>query len=387
MAEGVKVASIYAELGFDVDSVKLNDVVQAIGKLNFNSVLAALGVAGLVDGLKNIMEIGQGLTEPLYKFNAETGLSAQRMQQWTEYAQKLGVSGDVISSSLSGLQKKMAAMKFGDTSLLSGIYLLQQAGAKINENDLNDPFSFLDKATVGLQKIKPELRTYVAGLLGLNEQVLLLKNGFQGADNMPSPTPEQINNIRNYTSAWTGFAIIARQLATDIASNLSPGLTELGKDLEAWGVSLHSVKEYILPVTEAVWGLYVAIMALSTGNPLGLLITALVEVALHADQIGKAFQDIYNWTHKIFGEEGKKEGLRRKQNINASVDSFFHKNFGFNTPGSIYAQQGNNSGKHEVNQHNAITIVANDIKDIEHKFLAFMEKTIAKSFYQNSQNY
>ena len=31
----VKIGSLFMELGFDVDQVKLNDVVQSIGKLNF----------------------------------------------------------------------------------------------------------------------------------------------------------------------------------------------------------------------------------------------------------------------------------------------------------------------------------------------------------------
>lgn len=382
----VKIGSLFMELGFDVDQVKLNDVVQSIGKLNFNSVLAGLGVAGLVEGLKNIMEIGAGLTEPLYQFNKETGLSGQRMQQWTEYAQKLGVSGDVVSSSLSGLQKKMAAIQFGDTSLLSGIYLLQQAGANINQNDLNDPFSFLNKATEGLQKIKPELRTYVAGLLGLNEQVLLLKS-FKGAEDMPVPTNEQINAIREYTKAWTEFSIYSKQLAVDLASSLSPGLKDLANDIKFYQEKLHSVKDYILPVTEATWGLYAAVMALSTGTPLGLLITALLEIALHADIIGKDFQNIYNWVHKIFGVEGKKEGLQNKQNLNSAVDSFFNNKLGFNAPNSIYATQTNAGKNNNVTQQNTITIIAHNIEDLEHKVAAFFEKTIAKSFYQNSQNY
>ena len=366
------------ELGFDVDQVKLNDVVQSIGKLNFNSVLAGLGIAGLVESLKQIMEVGAGLTEPLYRFNQETGLSAQKMQQWTEYAQLFGASADVVASSLSGIQKKQAALKFGDTSLLSGIYMLQQAGAKINESDLKDPFSFLEKARLGLQEINPELKTYVAGLLGLDNQVLLVKNSFYNSKDLPAPTTEQIEAIRRYSAAWTMVGIELKQLAVDIAASLSPGLKELGADIVFWQEKLHSVKDYIAPVTEAVWGLVAAVLALTSGTPLGLLVTALIEIALHADIIGKEFQDIYNWMQKIKTYFSPEKGLDRKNAINNAVDSFVH---------VTGASLGKTASSAQTTVNNSISIVAHNIEDLEHKVAAFFEKTIAKSFYQNSQNY
>jgi hypothetical protein len=373
----VKVGQLWFGLGFDVDQVKLNDVVQAIGKLNLNSVLAAVGVGALVDGLKQVMDVGSQLTEPMYQFNKETGLSAQKMQQWKEYAERMGVSGDVVTSSLEGLQKKMAAMKFGDSSLLSGIYLLQQAGAKINQSDLNNPFSFLSKATEGLQKIKPELRTYVAGLLGLNDQILLLKN-FNGADLIPVPTEEQVVAIRKYNAAWSAVGQTLQLLAVDIAGQLSPDLNELGNDLTFWGQALNNIKEYIRPVIELTWGLYVALEAIATGNPFGLLLTSLAMILLHLHQIGDAARMAGEWIRHIYGPEGVAEGLKRKRDINRSVDSFVKVGIGNFERGARSAQ---------IAQHNTITIIAHNIEDIEHKFVAFMEKTIAKSFYQNSANY
>ena len=343
------------ELGFDVDQVKLNDVVQSIGKLNFNSVLAGLGVAGLVDGLKNIMEVGAGLTEPLYQFNKETGLSAQKMQQWTEYAQKLGVQGDVVSSSLSGLQKKMAAIQFGDTSLLSGIYLLQQAGAKINQSDLNDPFSFLNKATEGLQKIKPELRTYVAGLLGLNEQVLLLKS-FNGAELLPAPTQQQIQNIREYSSAWASVGIELRQVMTDIASSFAPDLKNLGDIISNFFSRLHDDAKNLRTVLESIVG----VIALFTG-PLGQIGFIIAEIATHLKDI---------------------------QKFESSFGSFKLPTAGFATVPTVSSPLLSGSVKNaNTTINNTISIVAHNIEDLEHKVSAFFEKTIAKSFYQNSQSY
>ncbi len=353
----VKVGSLFMELGFDVDQVKLNDVVQSIGKLNFNSVLAGLGVAGLVDGLKNVMEIGAGLTEPMYQFGKETGLSSQKMQQWTEYAQKLGVKGDVVSTSLSGLQKKMAAIQFGDSSLLNGIYLLQQAGAKINESDLKDPFSFLSKATEGLQKIKPELRTYVAGLLGLNEQILLIKS-FKGAELLPAPTSQQVQSIRDYASAWAGVGIMMRQVITDISADLAPDLKNLGDLAHEILSRMHEDAKNLRGVLESIVG----VIALVTG-PLAQLGFIVAEIALH-------LKDIQKFESGLGGLRLPTAGFATVPTVNTGA------------LGSAVGKAVNS-----ITHNNTITIIAHNIEDLEHKVAAFFEKTIAKSFYQNSQNY
>jgi hypothetical protein len=382
----VKVGQLWFGLGFDVDQVKLNDVVNSIGKLNLNSVLAAVGVGALVDGLKDIMDVASQITEPMYKFNAETGLSAQRMQQWSEYAQKFGVAGDVVSSSLAGLQKKMAAMKFGDSSLLSGIYLLQQAGADINQSDLNDPFSFLQKATVGLQKIKPELRTYVAGLLGLNEQVLLLKNGFQGADQMPFPSEEQVKAIRDYNSAWTMVGINLKQIFVDIASQYAPDLQNLGNMLNSWGEALHRNAAIIRPLFEYLFGLVALATALI--NPWLAVGYVFYMVFTHLKQLSDLIPDLEKKLKSIgivqaiqggFNLANKAANAIAPGNVANTVNS------ALGIPNGIFAAA-SGGGKH-VTQQNSITIIAHNIEDLEHKFVAFMEKTIAKSFYQNSANY
>lgn len=358
----VKIGNLFMELGLDVDQVKINDVVNSLGKLNFNSVLGAIGVGALVDGLKEIMTVGQQLTEPLYRFNKETGLSAQRLAQWTEFAHKAGVQGDVVEQSLGGLQKKMAAIQFGDTSLLSGIYLLQQAGAKITQQDLNDPFTFLSKATEGLQRIKPELRTYVAGLLGLNEQILLLKS-FNGADVMPAPTTDQINKIRDYTASWTQFGIIAKQVITDIAAEFAPSLEYLGNVGTKVFNSLHQDSSQLKLGLEE----WVGIISLALGpwTQLGFVIA---EIAIH-------LKDIVGTSKKAFSGAG---GLLNNYLTGAQNNIL--------APIGLAPYIGNDGSKH-VTQHNAITIIAHNIEDLEHKVSAFFEKTIAKSFYQNSRNY
>lgn len=338
-------------------------------------------MAGLVDGLRDIMNIGSQLTEPMYQFSQETGLSAQKMQQWSEYAQTLGVKGDVVSNSLAGLQKKMAAMQFGDSSLLSGIYLLQQAGADINQNDLNDPFSFLDKATIGLQKIDPKLRTYVAGLLGLNEQLLLVKNGFAGSANLPSPTAEQIQAIRDYNNVWTGVGIIFKQIVTDLAADFAPSLIDLGNHIKEFFTVLHDYPAEIRTIFDALIGLG----ALATG-PLGQLVYILYMIVTHLKEIGDAARVTGEAIRKAFGIDNISKNKMWTSDL---PNSFLGKTLdSLNTPSSPNSI-GNVSREtsKQVTQHNNLYINGGNAKEIAKEIDDRLNQHLSLAFYQNSTNY
>lgn len=356
----MKVAEIWAELGFKMDTTTLNDFVGAIGKLNLNTVMAAVGVDGLYEGLKNIMEVASQTTEGMYAFGKETGLSSQRMLQWSRYAEQAGIKGSVVEDSLGGLQKKMAAIKFGDTSLLSGIFLLQQAGAKISPSDLNDPFKFLDKATEGLHKISPELKTYVAGLLGLNSQLLLMDN-FKGADNLVVPNDTQIVHLRDFSREWTKVGQAMNMAFVNIGDQFAPQLEVLGKVFE----KIFNLFNKFPSVIRTIVDLLLFFIGVA-GGPLTAIGSLIAIIALNMKDIGDVINSI---TSKI-----------PHFNIQRASDDIHN-------PFSTFrnASVGGASGA-EVTQHNAITIISNDIKDIEHKLSDFFKKTMAQTFYQNSFN-
>ncbi len=51
------IGELVFELGFKADTVKINDFIGMVGKLNLSSVLASFGVKELYDGLNKIMGI------------------------------------------------------------------------------------------------------------------------------------------------------------------------------------------------------------------------------------------------------------------------------------------------------------------------------------------
>jgi hypothetical protein len=235
----MKIGELFFQLGFQTDTVKVNDFINMIGKLNFNSVLASLGVGELYENMKNIMTIADQTATGMNLFGKETGLSAQKMTQWSRYAEQMGVSGDTVTSALTTLQKKAAGLKSGlDSSLLTPLYMLNQAGAGITNADIDNPFTFLDKALKGLQMINPELRTTVAGMLGISEKLLALKS-FKDADLIIVPTPEQVTVLMNYHKIWTAINQNVGTFFLDMASTWAP-------DLQAFGNSLNNMVKYAI---------------------------------------------------------------------------------------------------------------------------------------------
>lgn len=251
----MNVGELFMYLGFKADTVKLNEFVHAVGELNLGSVLASLGVKELYDGLKHIMDVADKSAVQMNLFGAETGLSAQKMQQWTYYAERMGVSGESVTNALTGLQKKMTGLKLGtDSSLLTPLYLLNQAGANITNLDLENPFTFLEKALHGLQKVNPELRTTIANMLGINEQLLAIKS-FAGADGILVPSQAQTQEVLAFHKAWAAVGQTMNQVFTDLAATYAPDLTNLGNALTTGFEKLHEWRESLRPIAEIVSGI------------------------------------------------------------------------------------------------------------------------------------
>lgn len=372
------------ELGFDIDQVKLNDVVQAIGKLNLNSVLAATGFGALYEGLKDIMGAADTTATNMNMFNAVTGLSSQKMEQWSRYAQRFGVGADVVGNSLESLQKKVINAKLqGDYSFVKPMMAVNQFLAPKDQidpyKDLDNKFVLLNKITMALQKMPSDLRASTIGWFGLNEQLLAVKS-FDGANNIPVPTQDQIDAVMKYKYAWTTAGQSMQQVFMDIAADYAPALTDLGNRVNSLAMSLHGMGYSLRDVTDFLLGL----VALNT--PLGRLLYILYMILTHIKEI-QGFKDkTVNHIQKIANEFAPHDSLLNKQlkeyNLN-SLGQLFNQAGLMNTIGAV--SRGTSS--QSVQQHNTITILANDIKDLETKFTHFLQASLTKAFYQNSSNH
>lgn len=341
------VGELIFELGFKADTIKLNEFVEDIGKLNLSSVLASVGVKELYDGMKNIMDVADQMAVSMNLFGRVTGLSFQKMQQWKNYAEQMGVSGDAVTSTLEALQKKMADYKlYQDPSILTYTYLLNQAGAAITNADLNDPFSFLNKALVALQRMDPLLRTTIAGKLGIQEQLLAINN-FNAANSLDVPSPSQLNRLMQYHSVMTSLGQTIKQTFVDIASYFSDDFKDIGNVINTIIKSFHNLEplreiaKILLTVAEAS----ISIMFPWTRIPL------LIEWTLHSLRDLKNFWDSEKKPHGSNFDVSKAHHLGTPEEMNGYLSGIF---------GNRFANAPNSSNSTTVNQKNDININSND---------------------------
>lgn len=220
----MKIGELFVELGFHTDTVKVNDFIQMIGRLNLTSVLASFGVKELYDGLRAVMDIADQSAVGMNLFNKETGLSAQKMEQWSRYAKSMGVDGESVVSALGGIQKKLTGLKLGtDSSLLTPLYILNQHGAGLTGNE--NPFDFLEKALKSLHTLNPQLKTTVAGMLGINEQLLAIESFKDAKADVLSP--EDVQNIMAYHKSVTDLGNTWKNVWEEMGAAMAPTLDGL----------------------------------------------------------------------------------------------------------------------------------------------------------------
>lgn len=266
----MKIGELFVELGFKADTIKLNEFAQLLGRLNLSSVLASVGVKELYDGLRDIMTLADHTAVGMNLFGKETGLSAQKMTQWSRYAEEMGVSGEAVTSALTGLQKKAAGLKSGlDSSLLTPLYILNQAGAGITNADLDNPFVFLEKAIKGLQNVDPQLRTTVAGMLGINEQLLALKN-FKDADLIDVPNEEDVKKLMEFHKATVELGNTWKNVWEEMGAAMAPTLDGLAKGA-SWLSQLAKHSETLKGYLQGI-AIAIAAMVAATTGPLGALV-------------------------------------------------------------------------------------------------------------------
>jgi hypothetical protein len=107
----MEIGELLVNLGFKADTTKLRDFITDIGDLNMSSIIAASGLGGILDGIKNIMEAANKTSLALNNFHALTGLSSQELQAWDLAAQKAGLSSGLMATTVNALQDRIENLK------------------------------------------------------------------------------------------------------------------------------------------------------------------------------------------------------------------------------------------------------------------------------------
>ena len=246
-----KVAEIFAECGFKFERTTLGDFINSVRDLDMTVVASAIGVGGLYKALQEITVNAVQSATAIKLFGIETGLSAQEIQTWSNFAERVGVSSQDMLGAIKHLQEMTGPGR-----------------------DVKDTLKEMNQAVQGLDPVMARLRLQGFGLASLmpllyrgtadfNEE---LKKNY-GISEQETDTLYQLGvSYRSlFRDIQTGFAKFASEYAptlNEILENIH-GIAENKSFQNMWGTTLETVNailfgwKQIFELTDAIrkdWG-------------------------------------------------------------------------------------------------------------------------------------
>jgi hypothetical protein len=260
----MKLGEFFVELGVHgaqgaLSSVK--NLVKAFGDLPVEAAGALLAVAGFEYGLARLTNRAIETAIGLKAFTSQTGLSGQELQRWQGVAEQANVSAEAVASSVSALEKNMAAIRLGQGNIAP----FQMFGIGVNQN----AFGVLNQLRGKIHGMPSAMATNMISQMGLDPnmvQVLKLSNKeFERmAKNYHGLSLEQETTFLKAKQSLVEFNLKIRQTAFDHIEVFIRALEKL------WGLMGKFQTE--LPVILGALGLIAAAFAPWTAAIVGLLI-------------------------------------------------------------------------------------------------------------------
>ena len=263
---------LLVKLGFEVDTLKLNEFIKDLGELNLSSVIAATGFKGMIDGLTDIMKTADGVAASLNKLTGITGVQQGVFQQWENTASQFNVTAGTVSNTIADLQKHIGQLKFGDPfavklqSLFPGLQVAGREGDP--EGVLHDLLKIMGGMTQEDARdrlVKAGLNAELVQMRGHQDEIALqMKN--QDAD--WQKLQENLSTIKKLTSDWQ---VLIVGIGAVLAPILTPLVRILNDMVDAFIQMEQIMPEWLKRISSAIvlfgvlYGIIRATLAILTG--------------------------------------------------------------------------------------------------------------------------
>lgn len=203
----MKIAELFVELGIKGSDKTLNTfkgVKSGLGDIKSMSFEAKAAILGAVYALQKMVSTSNQLGTDLVNFNAVTGLSAKRLQEWQYAARQAGVKGEEFTGSLKAVQNNITKMLAGEGAP-KGLGLIANA-VGIDPKRMQDTFYLMSKFQEFAQKNRSTLATDALKTMGLSENIIaaMRRNVFTNEMFRQAPTYNQkdLSNLDKANVAW-----------------------------------------------------------------------------------------------------------------------------------------------------------------------------------------
>ncbi len=303
----MKVAEIFAELGFKIKDENLGEFVNSLSKLNVATVASAAGLGGVYLALEKITTQAVEAAHALANFNAQTGMSSVELQKWAQLGERVGITAEDVKSSFSGLQQAITAINFGGGNTAPFSFF------GIDPRAFSTDAAGMRKAMMEIGKVlkeaDPATRRYWASQMGLSDAMIqllvstkLTNEELEKQITMLDPARDSLNGLR---AAAVQFSQEIKGIGNSIGAALSPALTGLFQIANAF-LELYRNSETFRMVMITILAIFGFLIATLMGplTAIGLAIAfwgaALGEVVFYWNEIKEAINDAYQAAMKFY---------------------------------------------------------------------------------------
>lgn len=120
----MKIADLFAEIGFKFDTIKLREVSKLIGDLNISSIIGATSLVALGEGIKDLITQSSQASSSLLTLQANTGVNTDFAQQFEKASLALGASKDSADGLINSLSKIKSGLALPGGTVPYGLRLM-----------------------------------------------------------------------------------------------------------------------------------------------------------------------------------------------------------------------------------------------------------------------
>lgn len=272
----MKIGEFFVELLVDSASgkVAVGDLLSKFKELEVATVAEIGALIGLGVKLAQVADQAMETAVAFSHFETQTGLSSQKLQRWQIVAEQVNVTAETMASSVSALQRNLAAIRLGQGNIAP----FQILGIGANQ----DAFAVLEQLRERLRSVNPATASNLMSQMGLDPamlKVLRLSNEefARLSGNARGLTEGQYQGFLRLRQTLTQLWLAVRDIALVIVSAFGPQAA-IFERMVYYVVELNRGLTYLRDHTLVLgW----ALKALAVANPFSAMFLLLDDVVTY----------------------------------------------------------------------------------------------------------
>ena len=226
----MNILELFAHIGLKADTKQGTDFNNVVNNIQGGLVKTAVKALSFAAAIKTINDAFAD-TLALKRFEQNTGLATERLQQWRYVAEQTSGSAQAVNASIEAIATNQEKIKFGQGSI-KGYQLLG-----IDPN--SDPFEVLEQLRQKMQGLPAEMKRNIAQEFGVSRDLVatleLTNNQFAQMSKSAFIIPqESIDRINKFRADIDVMRNRLDYLKNEIVAKLSPVITDFLDRIIKW---------------------------------------------------------------------------------------------------------------------------------------------------------